>query len=233
MVKIQAPQAPACSQRATMMFHGKRCVKADVRRVGRLMSETSIDWEAKIALLARGYIDGDQAVTQRSAMWPSIATDIILPALEQARDLLLKHAGSPYLIGASARRFILLEGGPDGEPVMESVQLCTGSSRTLGLLNKSNPVIETGASLGYSLGINGHVARWHIDHWLQGFESNSNQRMVLDEIYEDAASLSIDLIRRHVADFLKYALSTSYRGSRRAGLGIGFANPKIIPAQTD
>ncbi len=31
MIKIRAPLAPACSQRAAMMFHGKRCVKADVR----------------------------------------------------------------------------------------------------------------------------------------------------------------------------------------------------------
>jgi hypothetical protein len=137
--------------------------------------------------------------------------------------------------GISAKHLVL-GGGPPNGPGLEAVQFYLGPSDLLGIINHNDkPVIEVGATLGYSLGVDGRVLRWHIDHWVSGFEDNSSRRMIDDEFFDDASVLTTDLVKSHVIDFLRKAFKTSYRyrGSDRQSYRIGFAFSENTPNQSD
>ncbi len=114
---------------------------------------------------------------------------------------------------------------------MESVQLDTGQSDPLGFFSQSKDLlIEIGATLGYSLGVHGRVARWHIDHWIKGIAPPG--KMQIDEVFEDASKITAEMVRRDVVTFLRGAIANSYRAPD-ASSRIGFVmQSSLTPANS-
>jgi hypothetical protein len=177
-------------------------------------------WDEALATLAQSYAAGEEAVRLRQTAWEPCASTVLLPTLKRAAEILQRNG----LEQASAERYVL---GTN----IEAVQLYTGQEKGLRLLKRSGNdgsvafVTEVGATLGYSLGVSGHVMRWFRAHWLTGCGADHPPWTEL-EMFEPGG-LTTGLVEGHVRSFLKLAWATSYRGPAVASRNpIGFLLPQ-------
>ncbi len=172
-------------------------------------------WEDELRETAKLYEEGDRAAQKRRAVWQRYAAETILPTLERAAKT-LKEGG---LAATEVERYVF--GGH-----LESVQLQIAGRDTGVVLSADfaerkkashRLVFEVGATLGYSLGVSGRVRRWYIEHWFDNLGEH-HPAPAYQELFEDASALTVQVLERHVLDFVKSSLATSYCAPHEDGM---------------
>lgn len=166
-------------------------------------------WEEELKRSASRYVTGWPDVNRRRAEWKRCVEEVLLPTLERAAAFLQSQKLLPF---AKAEHHIF-------GTHLESVQLHTGSIDTGIMLDQDFAqrtkvafplVMEVGATLGYSLGVSGHVRRWHIEHWFSGL-GPSHPAMQEQDAF-DPSKLTVSIVESHVLRMLEASIATSFLG---------------------
>jgi hypothetical protein len=173
--------------------------------------------------IAKRYAEAPKVLEQRRAAWERCVTEVLLPTLQKAADV-LRNNGLPH---AEADRHGF------GKH-LESVQLYTGQSDVLVVLDQGfakrvdgsseRLVFEIGATLGYSINPGGQVMRWHREHWFNVLGPQHPAMIPQGDPYPDASAIDARAVEQHITEFLRAAVASSHRvggGSRRP---LGFAS---------
>ncbi len=178
-------------------------------------------WKDDIEAVGKAYTERTAAVNQRRALWAPAVTDVLMPTLDEARAL-MKAGG---FRGPQVKHHVFGK-------FAEAVQLTTGQTATgqffeNGRTQAEQIGLEIDSTLGYSLRTDGRIVMWYRPHWLTRYENHPPMRE--QKVIDDGSALTVDMVRRHVVEFLRFALESSYLSWRCDKGPVGFLAGDLEP----
>lgn len=183
-----------------------------------------MDWERKLADIARSYKEGRETVEERRQAWLAVVKKVILPTLSEASEMLEQNGFRTYTKEFStAQHQSVVQFSTDEES--------TGVawSKGAGSLREDRLLIECAAAMGYVQGVDGRIAHWRVNHHL---DDEDPPPASVVQVVDNPDELTVEKVREHILEFLQEALETSYRGLRREGRRISFHMPEP-PSESD
>ena len=175
-----------------------------------------MSWEDEVREAAGRYVAGREAVLERRRAWGEIADALVLATLLRAVSV-LDDAGVP----ARAKRY---EDRTNASDVDLWLLACPTGIVWHDRQGTEVRGVEHPAAMGYGQGDDGRVAHWRSGHRLDDEEPRP-ARVVA--VYQHPREISADIVERHVLDFLREALATSFRGpGQPADRPVGFTLPR-------